>query len=80
MTTDILNADDAEFIGFYGSGPGKDSRLRQKCLRPREHTQLQATPSASTPDTVPSLFVEAWNRRDPDSLASLFDEDADLRM
>ena len=27
---------------------------------------------------VPSLFVEAWNRRDPDALASLFDEDAEF--
>ena len=31
-----------------------------------------------SPEGVPAAFVEAWNRRDPDALASLFDEDADF--
>ena len=30
------------------------------------------------PESIPTVFVEAWNRRDPDTLASLFDEDAEF--
>jgi uncharacterized protein (TIGR02246 family) len=31
-----------------------------------------------TPDGIPVVFVEAWNNRDPDTLASIFDEDAEF--
>jgi uncharacterized protein (TIGR02246 family) len=31
-----------------------------------------------TPESIPIVFVEAWNNRDPDTLASLFDEDAEF--
>ncbi len=31
-----------------------------------------------TPESIPAVFVEAWNRRDPDKLASIFDEDAEF--
>ena len=31
-----------------------------------------------SPESVPSVFAEAWNNRDPDHLASLFDEDAEF--
>lgn len=31
-----------------------------------------------TPESIPAIFVEAWNRRDPETLASLFDEDAEF--
>ncbi|HSJ15639.1 MAG TPA: SgcJ/EcaC family oxidoreductase [Longimicrobiales bacterium] len=30
------------------------------------------------PESVPTVFAEAWNRRDPDTLAALFDEDAEF--
>lgn len=30
------------------------------------------------PESIPAVFVEAWNRRDPDKLASIFDEDAEF--
>jgi uncharacterized protein (TIGR02246 family) len=30
------------------------------------------------PESIPAVFVEAWNRRDPDTLAGLFDEDAEF--
>ena len=30
------------------------------------------------PDRIPEIFVEAWNQRDPDAIASLFDEDAEF--
>jgi uncharacterized protein (TIGR02246 family) len=34
--------------------------------------------SLDTPDRIPTVFAEAWNARDPDTLASLFDEDAEF--
>jgi len=30
------------------------------------------------PEHVPAVFVEAWNRRDADGIAALFDEDAEF--
>ncbi|WP_415092665.1 YybH family protein [Micropruina sp.] len=30
------------------------------------------------PEDVPAAFVEAWQRRDPDGIADLFDEDAEF--
>ena len=37
----------------------------------------QYTP-LSKPENIPLVFIEAWNNRDPDTLASVFDEDADF--
>ena len=34
--------------------------------------------ASSRPEAVAAEFVEAWNRRDPDALAALFDEDAEF--
>jgi uncharacterized protein (TIGR02246 family) len=31
-----------------------------------------------SPKSIPTVFVEAWNNRDPDKLASIFDEDAEF--
>jgi uncharacterized protein (TIGR02246 family) len=33
---------------------------------------------AIQPDQIPSLFAEAWNKRDPDAIASLFEDDAEF--
>ena len=33
---------------------------------------------AARPDDIPLLFARSWNSRDPDALASLFDEDAEF--
>lgn len=33
---------------------------------------------ANSPESIPQIFVEAWNQRDPAKLASLFDEDAEF--
>lgn len=30
------------------------------------------------PENIPGVFAEAWNRRDPETLASIFDEDAEF--
>lgn len=37
-----------------------------------DHTPL------NSPESIPAVFVEAWNNRDPDKLASIFDEDAEF--
>jgi uncharacterized protein (TIGR02246 family) len=31
-----------------------------------------------SPESIPTVFVEAWNNRDPEKLASIFDEDAEF--
>lgn len=76
VAADILNAHGAEFVGFYGRWawqgltPGGDPAAAEGATEAHAH--------ASRPEDVPRLFVEAWNRRDPDALASLFDADAEF--
>jgi uncharacterized protein (TIGR02246 family) len=72
---DILDAHGAEFIGYYGRWAWQG--------RPRADDSADdradgAVARADAPEDIPRLFVEAWNRRDPDALASLFDADADF--
>ena len=43
-----------------------------------EHGDFIPNPFAHRPEQIPSLFVEAWNKRDPDRIASLFDEEAEF--
>jgi uncharacterized protein (TIGR02246 family) len=58
---DILHQYGAEFVGFYGRWAWADV--------PPSHRMM--------PSDVPALFARAWNARDPDALASLFDGDAE---
>ena len=71
---DILNGHGAEFVGFYGrwawEGLTRDAGLSR--------AETSSPSGARRPEQIPSLFAEAWNRRDPDSLASLFEDDADF--
>ena len=30
------------------------------------------------PESIPTVFIEAWNNRDPNTLASIFDADAEF--
>ena len=62
VAADILHQYGAEFVGFYGRWAWTD---------------LPASGHHSPAD-VPALFVRAWNARDPDALASLFDDDAEF--
>ena len=72
---DILNAHGAEFVGFYG-------RWAWEGLTPDAGVSRAEAganhPVATRPEQIPSLFAEAWNSRDPDSLASLFEDDAEF--
>ncbi len=62
LAADILHQYGAEFVGFYGRWAWEG---------------LPATAQRS-PQDIPALFARAWNDRDADMLASLFDEDAEF--
>lgn len=72
---DVLNAHGAEFVGFYG-------RWAWKGLAQDGGSSAAAVggtaPVASRPEEIPSLFAEAWNKRDPEALAALFEDDAEF--
>jgi uncharacterized protein (TIGR02246 family) len=59
---DILHQHGAEFVGFYGRWAWAD-------VPPSHHM---------TPEDLAAMFVQAWNTRTVDMLASLFDGDADV--
>jgi len=60
VAADILHQHGAEFVGFYG-------RWAWEGLPPT---------TQRSPQDIPALFARAWNTRNADALASLFDEDA----
>jgi uncharacterized protein (TIGR02246 family) len=62
LAGDILHRNGAEFVGFYG-------RWAVEELPPA---------AEASPADIPALFARAWNNRDADALASLFDEDAEF--
>jgi uncharacterized protein (TIGR02246 family) len=62
VAADILHQHGAEFVGFYG---------RWAC------EELPAAPQ-TTPENIPALFARAWNARDADALAALFEDDAEF--
>lgn len=62
LAADILQQFGAEFVGFYGRWAWED-------LPPNIRT---------TPADFAGLFARAWNARDADALASLFDADAEF--
>jgi uncharacterized protein (TIGR02246 family) len=62
VAADILHQYGAEFVGFYG---------RWACE--------EIPPSGqNSPEEIPMLFARAWNNRDVNALASLFDEHAEF--
>lgn len=62
VAADILHHYGAEFVGFYGRWAWEE---------------LHAT-APKSPGDVPAFFARAWNERDANALASLFDEDAEF--
>ncbi len=62
VAADILHQYGAEFVGFYGRWAWEE---------------LPATAQTS-PEDIPALFARAWSDRNPDALASLFEEDAEF--
>jgi uncharacterized protein (TIGR02246 family) len=74
VAADILNEYGAEFVGFYGRWAWQE--LTQGS-GPAEGT-AEADAYAGRPEDIPRLFAEAWNKRDPEALASLFDSQAEF--
>jgi uncharacterized protein (TIGR02246 family) len=72
---DILNAHGAEFVGFYGRWAWEGLTPDAELSRPEA---VPNHPLATRPEQIPALFVGAWNGRDPDSLAALFEDDAEF--
>jgi uncharacterized protein (TIGR02246 family) len=62
LAADVLHQHGAEFVEFYS---------RWAC------EELPAS-AQSSPEDIPMLFARAWNERNPDALACLFDEDAEF--
>jgi uncharacterized protein (TIGR02246 family) len=80
VAADILNAHGADFVGFYGrwawqgfspTPPPHDTNSADRSV---DHVRGLA----EQPEQMPSLFVAAWNKRDPDALAALFEDDAEF--
>ena len=76
IAADILSAHGAEFVGFYGRWAWRGVAPSTDPVATDSATV--AHPQARRPDDAPRLFVEAWNKRDPDALASLFDSHAEF--
>ena len=62
LAADVLNRYGAKFVEFYGRWAWEDL----------------SAPAQTSPQDIPALFARAWNNRDADALASLFDEDAEF--
>jgi uncharacterized protein (TIGR02246 family) len=62
VAAEVLNRHGAESVGFYG-------RWAVEELPPA---------AEASPEDIPALFARAWNNRDADALAALFDEDAEF--
>jgi len=62
IAADILHLYGAVFVGFYGRWAWADIPASGQML----------------PSDIAGLFARAWNARDADALASLFDEDAEF--
>jgi uncharacterized protein (TIGR02246 family) len=77
---DLLNAHGAEFVGFYGrwawEGFPADTQASAGTDAATEGLERQR-PTTSR-GLIASLFVDAWNARNPDALAALFEHDAEL--
>jgi uncharacterized protein (TIGR02246 family) len=77
LAADILNAHGAEFVAFYGRWSWEGLTPR-----PEQSGAIEAGRDgrifAKRAEDIPSLFADAWNMRNADALASLFDDDAEF--
>lgn len=76
LAAEILNAHGAEFVGFYGRWAWEG--LTPSGARAGAASGTEAHGDAGRPEDLVGRFVEAWNRRDPDALAALFDTRAEF--
>jgi uncharacterized protein (TIGR02246 family) len=79
VAADVLNANGADFIGFYGRWAWEGyAPAGVETARTSGSADEDAHGFARQPEQVPALFAEAWNRRDPEGIASLFEDDAEF--
>jgi uncharacterized protein (TIGR02246 family) len=79
IAADVLNENGAEFIGFYGRWAWEGySSAALESESARRSVDGHAHRLAKQPEQIPSLFAAAWNKRDPDAIASLFEDDAEF--
>jgi uncharacterized protein (TIGR02246 family) len=76
MAADILDRHGAEFVGFYGKWAWQGFSTTSVAAIPDRPGDADGY--ATRPEDIPRLFADAWNRRDSDALASLFDADAEF--
>jgi uncharacterized protein (TIGR02246 family) len=76
IAADILSAHGAEFVGFYGRWAWEGLTPSSGPIAAHAITEVQRR--ADRPEDIPRLFAAAWNNRDPDTLASLFNPDAEF--
>jgi uncharacterized protein (TIGR02246 family) len=75
---DILSDHGAEFIGFYGRWAWTGLPADAAAATEGSATGQDRSAAAAQPEHIARLFVEAWNARDANAIAELFDEDADF--
>ena len=78
IAADTLSANGAEFIGFYGRWAWEGLSPAPSATPGTTSADDEALVLAKRPEQIPSLFEDAWNKRDADALALLFDEDAEF--
>jgi uncharacterized protein (TIGR02246 family) len=76
IAADILDSHGAEFVGFYGKWAWQGFTSGTPPAVAGHPTGARA--HARRLEDIPRLFADAWNARDPDTLASLFDADAEF--
>jgi uncharacterized protein (TIGR02246 family) len=74
IAADILGEHGAEFVGFYGRWMWEG--LTPSSVAAADDSAKDARARAARAEDVPRLFVAAWNKRDPEAIASLFDSHA----
>ena len=78
LAADILNTHGAEFIGFYGRWAWKGYSPSASPQSTTIEADDETHDLAKRPEEIPTLFANAWNKRDADALSSLFDENAEF--
>lgn len=78
LAADILNSNGSEFVAFYGRWAWEGLKPEQLPSSASPDVVPEPHPFATRPEEIPALFVQAWNLRDADALASLFDVNADF--
>jgi uncharacterized protein (TIGR02246 family) len=78
VAADLLGAHGAEFVGFYGRWAWEALAADEQTPAGQRADTDDERNAPTQPEQIPLWFAEAWNARDPDALAALFDDDAEF--